>query len=248
MRYDYSIFNKLPLTDPPVGIKYEYFRPDYVKQLPLDVECSFCELLRRAQTENEAFYFSAENKETCVGKGLLGMLPPGSGAFNGEMGPRLGVFGSTRANLRTGRMVPTIQPGAVNYVVFAPLDKMNFDPDVMVFSAPPEVGEMVMRSFSYDSGEPYQSKCTAVVGCAWTMIYPYLENRINFVLPALVHGMHGRELYPFNIMLIGVPFNCIGTMLKNLEEMKLHMSGHASRQAYLTELDEILTDLKMKNR
>jgi len=175
---------------------------------------------------------------------MLGMEPPNAGALNGLEGVKLGMFDSPRANLRTARFLPVMKPGTVNYVIFSTLEKMTFDPDVMVFSATPDVAEMVLRAYSYSDGEPYSSTCTPIAGCAWTLIYPFIYSKINFVVPALVHGMHGREIYPTDTMLISVPYNCLPQMLDNLKYMDLHLSGHAGKQAYYDELDGICRELE----
>ena len=239
MKFDYSILKKLPLKDQPIAVKYCCYEPEGIPALEQEYEGSLCEIMRKAQLENRVFYFSRKNTETCAGKGLLGMEAPNAGALNGLEGVRLGMFDSPRANLRTSRFLPVMKPGTVNYVIFSTLEKMTFDPDVMVFSATPDVAEMVMRAYSYSDGEPYCSTCTPIAGCAWTLIYPYLFNKINFVVPSLVHGMHGRQIYPTDTMLISVPYNCLPQMLENLKYMDLHLSGHVSKQAYYDELDQI---------
>ena len=65
---DYSVFKKLELDDEPIGVKFSFFRPENVEPLEMDAAMSLCEMLRMSQRENRAFYFSKENKETCVGK------------------------------------------------------------------------------------------------------------------------------------------------------------------------------------
>ena len=70
---DYSVIDKLGLALPPMGIKYDLFRPQIIPQLDPDIHKSLCELLRYSQEVKEPFYFSRENTETCIGKIILGM-------------------------------------------------------------------------------------------------------------------------------------------------------------------------------
>lgn len=149
----YDILKKLRLEGPPIGVKFEFFRPEGLAQLETERPMSFCEMLRCAQREDRAFYFSRENPETCVGKILLGM------------------------------------------------------------------------------------------GCAWLMIHPFQTGKINFVLPAFVHGLHGRELFEPETVLIGIPHQWIPTVIGNMEEMTLELEGHESRAAYYSEFEGILADL-----
>ena len=46
---DLSIFNKLNLERPPVGVNFLFFRPEGVDQLSIDKNLSFCEMLSEAQ-------------------------------------------------------------------------------------------------------------------------------------------------------------------------------------------------------
>jgi hypothetical protein len=61
-----------------------------------------------------------------------------------------------------------------------------------------------------------------------------------------VHGLHGRQLYPSDTMLIGIPYKWIPVILTNLGQMPLHLEGHQSKSAYYAEFESILTDLSAK--
>jgi uncharacterized protein (DUF169 family) len=54
----------------------------------------------------------------------------------------------------------------VNYVAFSPLDKLTFDPDVLIITARPAQAEIVLRAMTYSTGELYNSRTTPVMGCA----------------------------------------------------------------------------------
>ena len=81
------------------------------------------------------------------------------------------------------------------------------------------------------------------MGCAWVLIHPYRTAEVNFVVPALVHGLHGRQLYPSDTLLISIPYRWISTMLSNLNRMKLRLEGHKSKADYYAEFEGILKDL-----
>ncbi len=240
---DYSVLKKLGLKDPPIGVKYSFFRPKEIPAMPDDWALSLCEMLRRAQTDHHSFYFSKENNETCTGKIWLGMEDMTPFAESGQIGERLGVFQEARSNQHLYQYVPRMDRGIVNYVSFAPVDQMPYDPDVLVISATPNQAEMVLRAASYSSGMVYSSTSTPVMGCAWFLIQPYKTGEINYVLPALIHGPHGRELYPEDTILVSIPYQWIPTVLQNLEEMELHLPSHSSKKAYYDEFEGILSDL-----
>ena len=246
LRYDYSGLEKIGLSLPPIGVKFSFFQPEDVPPLDKEIKLSLCEILRLAQADNRSFYLSCENDETCVGKVLLGMDCFPAFADSGQIGPRLGVFDEARCNQHFYQYVPKFDRGIVNYVLFSPVGLMTYEPDVLVVSANPEQAEIVMRAMTYSTGEMYKSSCTPVMGCAWMLIYPYKSAEVNFIVPALIHGMHGRKLYPPDTLLISIPYRWIPTILNSLENMPLHLEGHKSKEAYYAEFGGILADLAEK--
>jgi uncharacterized protein (DUF169 family) len=220
LKQDLSIFDKFEFEKPPVGVKFLFFRPEGIKQLSMDKNLSFCEMLTEAQQTRTPFYFSKENNETCVGKILLGMEEMAPFAESGQIGSRLEIFQEARANHIFYQYVPKFNEGTVNYVAFSPLDKLTFEPDVLIIAAPPSQAEIVMRAMSYSTGELYNSKTTPVMGCAWLYIYPYRSAKVNFLIPEMVHGMKARELFAEGTILISIPYHWIPIITQNLKEMK----------------------------
>ena len=249
MELDYTVIHKLGLSLPPVGLFYDLFRPEGIAPLEKGVEKSLCELFRYAQERNEPFYFSKEDPETCVGKIMVGMedFPPS--AESGQIGPRLGVFDAARCNARLYYSVKRLKRGSVNYVSFVPYHDLKKVSDVLVFTGTAAQLEPVLRASTYSTGEGYHSESTPVMGCSWFLVYPYMTGKINFVVPAFIHGPHGRQLWPSDTVVVSVPYQWVPTVLLNLKEMPLELHGHTSREAYYAEFGGILADLdeRMKN-
>lgn len=246
MTRDFSVLDRLELSLPPIGVRYDYFRPEGIEPLGADAKMSLCELLREAQRREDPFYFSFEDTETCVGKKILGMEPWEPFAQSGQIGVGLGVFDEARCNGRLYQFVRHLTEGTVNFVSFARYDRMNFNPDVLIAAAPIAKGERILRAATYATGELYSSICTPTIGCSWLFAYPYLEGKINYILPALVHGPHGRQLYEENTMLIAIPYRWIPVVLDGLAEMPLELPGHASVKAYHDEFEGLVRNLGEK--
>ena len=145
LRNDYSPLRDLRLDAPPVGVKFSFFRPEGIPPLEADAALSLCEILRKAQLENRPFYFSKDNKETCIGKVILGMEEFTPFERSGQIGERLGVFEEARANHNLYQYVPRLDRGIANYAAFSPADQFNFEPDVLVISAKIETAEIILR-------------------------------------------------------------------------------------------------------
>jgi uncharacterized protein (DUF169 family) len=246
LQTDLSVFKKLNLENPPLGIKFLFFKPETMEPLPSQKSLSLCEMIVEAQKSNKPFYFDSGYQETCVGKILLGMQDMEPFAESGQIGEKLQIFQEARANYAFYQHVPKFDRNVVNYVAFAPLDALTFEPDLLIISADASQAEIVLRSMTYSTGEMYNSRTTPVMGCAWLFVYPFQSGKVNFIVPALVHGMKGRELFPKESIVISIPYPWIPTMARNLEEMTWDLPSHRGKKQYLDEFGTIMGELSRK--
>ena len=248
VRTDLSIFAEFHFEKAPIGIKFLFFKPEEIAPLSPDKSLSLCEMLPEAQNARAPFYFGRDYAETCVGRILLGMKEMEPFAESGQIGEKLQIFQEARANYAFYKHVPKFEKDIVRYVAFSPLQQLTFEPDLLVFTADPSQAEILMRSMTYSTGELYCSTTTPVMGCAWTLIYPFQSGKVNFIIPEFVHGMKARDLFPKHSVLVSVPYRWIPTMARNLAEMTWHLPSHEGRQQYLAEFGTILTELSQKSR
>jgi uncharacterized protein (DUF169 family) len=124
---DYEIFNEFNFDRPLIGVKYTFKRPERIDRLGESM--SLCEMLKRAQ-EGNAFY--ADKRNITCGKLQFGMdgFPPM--IKSGEFSTALKVCEEPRSGARLYPQLPRIQKGIVNYISFAPLNELSFDPDVSI--------------------------------------------------------------------------------------------------------------------
>jgi len=214
---DLSIFSKFNFEHPPVGVKFLLNKPEGMDQL--DRSLPFCEMIKEAQQRGTPFYFSKEN-EDCFGTKVLGMedMPPF--AESGQLGPKFEIFQEPRANSKLYQYLPKFPKGTVNYVALSPLDKLTFEPDLLILTTTPSQAEIVLRAMSYSTGEIWESKATGVLGCAWLYIYPYQSGKVNYTVTGLTFGMKAKQIFEEGWMLISIPYNWIPTITQNLQEMK----------------------------
>lgn len=215
IQQDLSIFEKFDFGQPPVGVKFLPSKPKGIKQL--DKILDLCEMLPEAQAGN-AFYATRENF-TCVGPLILGMMEHEPIFESGQVGPKLGVLKEPRANQRIYDVIPKLRKGTSDYVAFAPLDKLNFDPDVLTVTANVSQAETILRALSYSSGRMWSARGTTVIGCAWLFVYPYLSGELNFTVTGFGHGMKVRKLFPEGLILMSIPFDLLPGVVTNLQEM-----------------------------
>ena len=155
-----------------------------------------------------------------MGKMVLGMEPKPALGASGQAGFDFGVFKTQAANARLYHEITCLNAGATNFVVFAPVALCDFDPDLIFVVADFEQADILMRATSYLSGDLWESKCSCVMGCAWLFAYPYVKDKINYMMTGLGHGMRRRGVYPSGRFMISIPYGKIDAVVTALGEMR----------------------------
>jgi len=213
---DFAILDKFNFDVQPVGVKFLVKRPDLVERL--DENMAFCEMLKRAQ-EGNAFYVDKENHICDAGLYVLGQADAPEPYVSGEFGAGLKIFEEPRSASRLYQYIPRMGKGVANYVAFSPLNKLPFDPDVLIILAKTGQTEILLRAMSYRTGKMWSSKFSPAIGCAWIFIYPYITGELNYTMTGLGHGMKRRKLFPEGQQFVSIPFDLLPSMLQALRDM-----------------------------
>ena len=212
-KLDYSIFEKFKFERQPVGVKYSMDKPEGIP--PTDKEMALCEAFKEAQT-SEPFYIS---KVQC-GEQVLGQVEYPPMMYSGQLGPMFSMFKTPGANRRIYDYVPHLPLHSVNYIIHSPLNKMTYDPDLLIFTCKPSQAEILLRASSYSDGKMWNAKGTTCLACAWIYAHPYLSGEINFTITGLGFSMKARGVLPEGLILITFPFDTISSLIENLKEME----------------------------
>ena len=246
LQTDLSIFKKFNFENPPVGIKFEFHKPKEIEQINKNL--AFCEMIKEAQERKTPFYFTKHN-ESCFGTICLGMADPPPIVESGHLGVKLEIFQEARANNNIYQYIPKFKKGTVNYVLMSILDKLTFEPDILVVMANTSQAEIILRAMSYSTGEIWESRKTGVLGCSWLFVYPYKTGKINHTTTGLAFGMKVHYVFPEGWTLISIPYQWIPTIVQNLEEMKwVPASYKDTREEYLQREKKILNELEQESR
>ncbi|HEX2965556.1 MAG TPA: DUF169 domain-containing protein [Syntrophorhabdaceae bacterium] len=213
---DYAILNEFHFDITPVGIKYLVREPEGIPAL--NQKIALCEMLKKAQS-GDAFYATVSNHTCEAGQYILGQRDIEDQFVSGEFGAGLGLFKEPRAAGRLYHYIPKIAKGVVNHIALAPLEKLPFDPDVVIIIASIDQAEIILRATSYETGQMWSSKYSPAIGCAWLFAYPYLTGEVNFITTGLGFGMRRRKLFPQGQQFIALPFDCLPSLMKTLKEM-----------------------------
>ena len=121
------------------------------------------------------FLLDAENHACEAGLYVLGQADSSEPFISGEFGAGLRIFEEPRSASRLYLHIPKIGRGVIHYVAFSPLNKLSFDPDLLIILAehrsdrnPAPGHELQDRG---DVGEQIFTLQSVVHGL---YIYPYL--------------------------------------------------------------------------
>jgi uncharacterized protein (DUF169 family) len=214
---DYTVFNEFKFERKPVGVKFLLVKPEGIKRL--DKGLFFCEMFKEAQG-GSLFYVGKEDWQ-CVERLLLGMEDPEPMLVSGFFGEKVGLFKEARANRKIYQYLPKMLKGSVNYVAFSPIEKLPFDPDVLIVTASPSQAQMILRALGYSSGEMYSSRGTPVAACSWLYIYPVISGELNYTVTGFSTGMKALQVLPEGLVLISIPWNKLPMIMENLRDLNV---------------------------
>jgi uncharacterized protein (DUF169 family) len=223
LKTDLSIFKKFNFENAPVGVKFLFSKPEGIEHL--EKTLPLCQMIREAQERKTPFYMTKEN-EDCFGSMVLGMVDVPPFAEAGLLGEKFEIFQEDRANARLYEYVPKIKRNTVNFVAFSIMDKMTFEPDILMLMGTPRQAEIVLRAMSYSTGELWEAKKTPVLGCAWLYAYPFKTGKVNHVVTGMSFGMIAKEVFKEGWVVVAIPWDWIPTIIANLKEMKWDLPAY----------------------
>ncbi len=211
-----ELIRKLNLPYRAVAIKMYFEKPDVPRYAgePL----AYCQYVKYTQDTGKTFYIQMEDDQ-CYGKLMLGMIdtPPVTGS--GQAGYDYGCYQTPMGCRQLYQKLPQLMRGTIRYVVFAPMDECNFDPDLLFFISELPQADILMRATSWVSGDLWESKSSPVLSCAWMYAYPIISGKCNHITTGFYHGLKRRKAYPAGLTMLSVPFQKIPEFFYALEHM-----------------------------
>jgi uncharacterized protein (DUF169 family) len=238
---DLSVFKGFDFNYPPIGVKFALKKPDQIP--PIKAKAAFCEMIKIAQG-GESFYAARDDHECKAGLIPLGLSEPDPISESGQIGPKLGVYDDARANRSIYAHMYKVGKNTVRYVVFAPLDKLSFSPDLLIITASPYQAEIILRAMSYRTGAAWNAKGTTVMGCVYLYLYPYLTGELNLMVTGLHHGMIARQLFPPGLLFLSIPYQILPEITQNLKEIEWDLPQYSGgKEEHIDRMKKISTEL-----
>jgi len=239
---DYAIFKKFNFERKPVGVKFSLFKPEGIE--PTTKSLALCEMFKEAQT-GEPFYIARENVQ--CGEQVLGMTAFPPLMYSGQLGPMYAMFKNPGANRRIYDYVPVLPKDSVKYITHASIDRMDFEPDLLIITANTAQAEIILRASSFSDGKMWHSKGTTCLACAWIYAHPYLSGEMNYTVSGLGFSMKARGVLPDGLFIIAFPFNAISPLIENLKEMEWEPYWfRLGREKFMKETRERSGELRKK--
>lgn len=208
---------KLNLTRLPVAIKFfndESEIPDGVEKI--DETLRHCEMVTKA-ADGAIFYSTAAEQKCKGGSSAMGLEPLPSKIASGEFYYKLGRFDSVETAKSVIDNIPRKDEQSLG-IIYAPLEKADFIPDVVVVITLPKFGMYIAQGIVYNNGGKVESSCAGIQSlCADAVSGPYVSNKVNTTLAC--NGSRGYAGIEDEEIIIGLPCDSLKPLLEAFENI-----------------------------
>lgn len=207
----------MKLKRDPVAIKWVSREP---RNIPKEEEKSrFCTKLDKAMN-GEIFYSTADEEECMGGLKYTGLKDPKEFPKNMRSGSFLvpgGVYKSVPAVQRSWKSNMAVEPDIFTALIFAPLSKADFEPDIIFIVANSRQGMELLHANAYDSGSHGLGADSGPI-CSSMAALPYLTGKVTYGFGD-IGSRNNMNLKDEEVML-SIPATDLERIILNLEEMK----------------------------
>lgn len=206
----------LKLERGPVAIKWSVREP---RNIPKEHGKSrFCTKLDKAM-QGEVFYATAEEEECMGGLRYSGLKNPEEFPKNMRSGSFLvpaGVYKSIPAVQRSWSNNVAVEPDIFQALMFAPLAKAAFEPDIVFLVCNSEQAMLLLHANAYDSGSHGLGADSGPI-CSSMAAAPYLTGKVTYGFGD-IGSRRNMDVKPDEVM-VSIPATDLERIVANLEEM-----------------------------
>lgn len=219
-KYGQEIVDCLKLKTSPVAVKLipkggEV--PEGIKKV--DEAMRHCQLVDRVRRTGEEFYTLGEDQMCKGGAGAMGLgeMPPkvASGEFYFK---GLKQFSTQGAARRTLERVPKLPPNSTEAILYSPLEKATFTPDVVVVICTPRQVMLLTQAMMYKTGGRVEASFAGKQSlCSDGVVQVYKEGKIGVTV-----GCSGSRTYTKiedEEMIMGIPIELLADVTAGLREI-----------------------------
>ncbi|MEA4957151.1 hypothetical protein SDC9_45155 [bioreactor metagenome] len=207
----------LDLKSHPVAIKFILHEEDIPEDIDkIQDKMRHCEMVQKA-SRGDSFYSTSEEQMCKGGSSAIGLEEIPEKIATGEFYYGLKRFKSLGSAKRTLDSIPKIDLRSYA-IIYAPLEKANFAPDVVVIIANPKQAMKVSQAIVYSLGGRVESDFSGIQSvCADAVAGPFMRKRPNITL-----GCSGSRQYADikdDELVIGLNGENLGCVVNSLDSI-----------------------------
>jgi len=206
----------LKLEREPVAIKWSVKEPRNIDKE--QGKSRFCTKLDKAM-KGETFYATTEQEECMGGLRYSGLKNPKEFPKNMQSGSFLvpaGVYKSIPAVQRSWKNNLAIEPEIFQAVIFSPLLKADFQPDVIFIVCNSKQAMLILHANAYDSGSHGLGADSGPI-CSSMAAVPYLTGEVTYGFGD-IGSRRNMEIKTDEVM-VSIPASDLERIVTNLIEM-----------------------------
>ncbi len=206
----------LKLKKEPVAIKWSVKEPRNIDKE--QGKSRFCTKLDKAM-QGDIFYATAEEEECMGGLRYSGLKNPKEFPKNMRSGSFLvpaGVYKSIPAVQRSWKNNIAIEPEIFHAVIFSPLLKADFEPDVIFIICNSQQAMLILHANAYDSGSHGLGADSGPI-CSSMAAVPYLTGEVTYGFGDI--GSRRNMTIKTDEVMVSIPATDLERVVTNLSEM-----------------------------
>jgi uncharacterized protein (DUF169 family) len=177
-----------------------------------------CQMVDSVRRKGFQFYSVLEDHMCKGGAAVMGLSEMGEKLKTGEVYYHLNHFGSLDAAKSTMEKVPRVAGNSVKAVVYSPLEKTTFKPDVvLIITTPKQVMELSQALLHNSGGRVNASFAGKQSVCADGVAYPFLSGEAGVTV-----GCSGSRKYTEikdDEMIISIPVDMLPGLVASARTM-----------------------------
>lgn len=184
-----------------------------------DENMTHCQFVDKARRTREEFYTLNENHICKVGAGAMGLGAIPEDLVSGELYYKeFELFSTLGASRRTVEMTPALQSDSTKAVLYSPLEKTSFIPDVIMVVGNPRQMMLLTQAAMYRLGGRLETNFAGTQSvCSDGVVQTYKEGKIGVTI-----GCTGSRAYATltdEEMIMGIPIELLADVVSGLRQI-----------------------------
>ncbi|WP_342305635.1 DUF169 domain-containing protein [Methanolobus sp. ZRKC5] len=214
-----ELIDILQITTSPVAVHLVQADEEIPAEIPqIDEKTRHCQMVDNSRRLGTQFYSLLDNQMCKGGAAVMGLTEMSPKLKNGEVYFNLNHFASLDSAKSTMERVPMVPANSVKAILYSPLEKATFAPDVVLIIAKPgQVMELSQALLHKTGGRVNAGFAGKQSVCADGVAYPYLTGEAGVTI-----GCSGSRKYTEiqdEEMIMGIPVAMLPDLVESAKSM-----------------------------